>query len=496
VLATWTLTIAGVTRPLSAWGVTSARLTFRSLDVDELTLELRGNVTAAAPAEYGQPVDLARDGVHHYQGTVTAVRAFGNARTEGWSVTVSNAWWQLARTLYQQTIAHYSDACQWIGSAKSTKVVLFTDDLTGAGISTGQQAQGVLTYALTLGIPIAPGAWPAFVYMPTETVKELTLADVLRRCLQVTPDAVTWCDYTGGVPILSAQQRDALPEVAIDLAADPRIVAEFAVRRCDELVPAGVRINYLSSVSCPVRVPAGCIDPTTAKLNETGATITSDNPVQLVKLAQDSAGLPDSVGGLIGTVDLAPAADDAGSEPAPMGLAGQYYASLLNAPWQGTITLRERECSGLVRVGKVVNLQGGHSSWANMRALVQEVSESLLTGETVIAFGPPAHLRVGDWAAHVQFTRRQPWIHDGFKTTRHPGAPASPNCHAGKDAKAKDLLDKLKWNGVSAAAAIGGSAIEGALTGAGGSAGVMTKQEVELCDPPGQSRTFYTSSAP
>src|SRR6185437_4383462 len=97
-------------------------------------------------------------------------------------------------------IAAYNDACGTVTNLKSTKVVLFSDPVTGAPITTGQQIQNAITYAGTVGTP------PAFVDAFLDTARDLMLADVIRRALAMTPDAISWVDYASGVAVINFQQ--------------------------------------------------------------------------------------------------------------------------------------------------------------------------------------------------------------------------------------------------------------------------------------------------
>jgi len=81
-----------------------------------------------------------------------------------------------------------------------------------------------------------------------------------------------------------------------------------------------------------------------------------------------------------------------GGEPIPTGLAQSYYESLQTLQFEGVVTLTEGEASGVVKMGQVVNFTNGISAWSTMNALVQQVSEEIDLGTTVVHFGPAKHL--------------------------------------------------------------------------------------------------------
>jgi hypothetical protein len=481
----WTLSIGGVTTTLAGWGVREPRVTFRSLDVDEFTFTVAGNIYDPPPFAYGATVQLNRDDTPWFIGTITRLAAIGDVRNELWQVVASNAWWQLGRTMFQQEMASYTPECVWLPNLKTTKVTLFQHALLGTSITTGQQIRDVLTYGASVGIPITTGTVPEFITLPFETTRDLTLADVIRRCLQPTPDAVSWCDYSTGVCVFNAQVRSLVSSVELDLESPVVVSLELEERR--DLVPSGVRFNYLGVKECPLRVPPGCVDPATGEMNEGSSAATSARTGTVVTIKQDFAGTPDFPGGLIGTVDLAQLGENT-SETAPIGLAGEYFASLLTPPWQGRVVTVERECTGALRPGKKLNIANGAAAWTSMDALIQEVTENLYAGETAATMGPPNHLGPQDFVSLIEFTRRRPLSRNAFAKTRHPGDEENPNCAAGKDPEAEKLEDELDGTG-----ALDADKLADALTGANGP---FREEEVETCDPPGGITTLIGRRPP
>jgi hypothetical protein len=83
-------------------------------------------------------------------------------------------------------------------------------------------------------------------------------------------------------------------------------------------------------------------------------------------------------------------------EAIPSGLAASVLAAIDTLPWDGRFELVEQECTGLARVGKVVNLTGSLTAWATMAALVQRVKFMLDAGRTEITVGPPRQIGPDD----------------------------------------------------------------------------------------------------
>ncbi len=341
--------------------------------------------------------------------------------------------------MYQQPLAATGADCV-VATKMTTKVVLFQNENTTTPVTTGVQVTNALTYARSVGVDIAIGTTLAGITVAFEQGQDLTVADVIRRCLQWTPDAVGWFDYSTASPTFNAQVRASLTGSTVSLDSEPAVVEKFDIQSRNDLVPSGVRFNYLGTKVCP-QTPAvpGCAAP-----------VAGGGDHQVTVVTVDEVGTPDAPGGLIGTVQLAQISATA-SEPAPAGLAALYWASLKPVGWGGTITTREFQCSGAVRVGRVLNVLGGLSDWTSMNALVQEVEEIISTGETIIRIGPPSHLAPQDFVTLIQMTRRRALVVNGFATTRAPGTPETPNCDASLDPDALKTLNAIAGNAFSAA---------------------------------------------
>ncbi|MDD2237908.1 MAG: hypothetical protein PHG65_11950, partial [Kiritimatiellae bacterium] len=90
----------------------------------------------------------------------------------------------------------------------------------------------------------------------------------------------------------------------------------------------------------------------------------------------------------------------------PTGLAQKLYESNSEMHYQGSVSIVEQECTGVYTVGKVLNITGGLSAWASMRALIQSVIFDLDSGRTTVNFGPPSHLGFSDLVELLKVTRR------------------------------------------------------------------------------------------
>ena len=373
----WTLEYAGDRRPLSAWGIRSPQLTFRSLDVDEFTFFIpRTDVLAAAIFPYGADLILRRDEVGWFRGKVMRPAASGNSRTEGDQYVVTNAWGSLARLVYQQ---------QWCiaGSLEYTPRITLGQNVWGQKISIGRQISEIITYALTKGVSLAAGSLPEFTECWLEESRDLTCAGAIRNVLRLLPNAVGWCDYSAaGTPVLNIQENTALSAVELDATAGESLADFSNLGPRNDLVPPGVTFIYTGTNR---HAESGGGD---------GRTYTT--------ITRDSAGTADVEGSIVALVELNE------GETAPTAAALAYWTALQVVQWQGSVRMKEQECTGLLRPGKVLNIANGRTAWASMRAVIQSVTENLYSGETTADLGPPEHLAPQDFIEQQQVARRRP----------------------------------------------------------------------------------------
>lgn len=406
----WKLEYDGQMRPLRAWGIERPVLTFGNQVADELTFDVAG-ITAndTPPFPYGATLVVWRDAVRWFTGTVRKLPFSGSARGERQSYTVVGPWSFLERIIYQQprwVLADPSEPDVGFGNdaTPTSKLVLF-QSTSGGKRNAGQQAQDVVDFAITKGAPIARGSFGITTDAPWERGFDLTCAEVVRRCLRWTRDAVAYWDYSAATPVLQIQRRADLAAITLDLD-DANLVVEVSPGPCHELKPRGVLIRYLRT-----------------------AIAVNGNQYQYID--EQTAGAAD--GGLdCVTVTLELAGAGPGAEPRPVNLASDFFSSVSTLQWEGQVVVKEAECSGIARPGNVLNLDNGNSDWATMNALIQSVTEDLETGETTIAFGPAEQLGPQDFLDLVRFRRdpggtagNDPWArNDG--TPDHP-SPPRPN---------------------------------------------------------------------
>ena len=377
-MATWKLSINGAAAvTIGSLGLSRPVITRRNLDTSELTLTAPlSNLNAAAVLAYGNSVALYRDAVVWFRGTVTAVPQVGSSPELRRTYVVSDAWWKLGRIVYQQPyVLKKADFSAFTGSL-STRVIL-GQDAWGRKLTVNQQIANISAYALHH----ASGAYvlstlSAMPTPPLAEARDITCAEAIRRMVALVPDCVGSFDYSSNPPVFHLRRRTSLGTVSIDLDNEQVKEVGSLVAR-EDFKPRGVIFTFLTTEQ----------DPADGR--------------QYVRETRQTAGITTGEGVITATIQLA------AGEEVPTGLATEYYNALNFTPWQGSITLKERECSRLVELGDRLNLLNGATAWASMGAVVQSTTEVLQAGETTIELGPPDHLAPQDFVELMSLWRKR-----------------------------------------------------------------------------------------
>lgn len=390
----WKISVAGgVPVTLESLGISGAVLQRRSLDKGTLSFILKvSDITAAIPFAYATEVTLYLNDVLYYTGRVRPAPAANfNRQESSWLINVEDAWWELERTVYRQpAVVKKADFTGLRGYLTSR--IAFAQDAWGRSITQAEQMADALSHAngqnpnrITTGtLANLTARWNR------EETREITVLEVLRRAANLAPSAHAKSTYTpaGNLEIAFAARAD-LPLVTLDLA-DADLIADVSLLRSrDDLVPPGVVFDF-------------------------EGTVLDDDQVEQKQLTRQSAGTPGAAGTIYSTIKLGPC------DTVPAGAATAYYNALSTVMWEGTITLKERECSGLVAPGNRIRLLNGVAAWATMDAVVQEVIENIQTGETIIQLAPAEVLGLDDFLGQLSRFRNRP-APTGACDTMHNG---------------------------------------------------------------------------
>lgn len=390
---------------LEAWGIRSIMRDLQSLAVSELRFTIPvADVLAAAPFAFGDIVRLFRDGVCWFVGTVSLVSSTGAPDGESFGVTVSDAWWNFERRIYQQlTVTKQGNPPTILSAIRSSRVVLGKDPW-GVSIPTDAVLLDIISQSGLGSSPFVPSLIQGY-YVEA---RDISLAEAIRRMLAITPDCVGWFDYSSGDPVFYIRRRANLTPVAIDLNETQKRLESFSLTPRSDLLMRGVVINYI-----------------TTKRDDAGA--------DWLQYTIDSAGAITGDAVIFTHIELAAQGTER-PEPIPLGLAANYFSCYNVLQWEGSLVFHEADCSGPCPLGSIVNLANGQAAWASMNAVVAGVSENLINGTTEVALGPPPGLALGDFIDLMRNFRNRPPGSD-FPAKQDNGTEGVPIANGGLGAK-------------------------------------------------------------
>ncbi len=382
----WTLSAGGGTAyTLEQWKIDRLTRTRRSLAISEVVFSMAyagtTGIYATLPFSNGVAIVIYRDAgagpVVWFLGTITSAKAYGSRGGERFHFTVSDAWWNLERIIYQQKFTYKSGTPPATLSMGFTGKVVLGKDEWGNIITQTAQITKICNFAGVFASISIPSTLPVGYYLEA---KDISCAEAIRRMLGITPDCVGWVSYATGSPILNIQRRAFLTPAVLALASTNQVeVIELEPR--NDLLVAGVQFIYLT----------------------TGFDISGNVWMQRTV---DGIGFAAGQGVIVATIELS-AQSTINPEPIPTGLAAHYYSSRSVLQWQGTVSVKEQECSDPAPLGCGLYVTGGNGSWAAMNAMIQSVKEDIFAGTTEVEVGPAGHLGETDFLSLMQFFQKK-----------------------------------------------------------------------------------------
>lgn len=411
----WKLEYDGEIRPLAQWGLVNAKLDLVNQQLDTLTITVARRDDADPEFEFEKKVVLWRDDVRWFHGWITRLPFAERADGMRQEYVASGPWYWLDKTIYQQPRWVLADpnapAIGW-SRLPNTRLVLFRSS-SGSRSNSGAQAEATVDYAIAKATAynggtatFSRGSYSDVVAeAPWERGRDLSCAEVFRRCMRWTRDAVAYWDHSGEIPQLNVKRRANLTPAELDIEDADRI-AEYSLTPRPDLQPRGVSITF---------------EVAQMEVNGEG----EQTGAQWTKLVEQTAGTAD--GGprcISATLPLSGAGD--GAEPIPTDLAQDYFDSISALQWEGSVRLLEAYPTGVMLVGNVLNLLGGRTAWETMAAVVQRVSIDIVTGETVVDFGPAEQLGPQDFLDQVRFQRSESAGNDARRRFEGRPEPQEP----------------------------------------------------------------------
>lgn len=209
---------------------------FRTGAAGEVTFRRVAAFDAAPLYSFGDTVSIVRDGTQFFRGKVASRPVYGRAASEGQVVRIVDAWQDLEDTIYQEPWA------VGVGSVDFPIAILGIDDL-GDAITTGEQVEAAINYAITAGVDLQLGGVPAGLPLWPAEVRNISVAEVLRISMRLHPDWVPWIDHATTPPTFHVTPRADMTEKTVSVAGAGD-VDSFEIERRDDLKPDAVIITY------------------------------------------------------------------------------------------------------------------------------------------------------------------------------------------------------------------------------------------------------------
>lgn len=264
-----TIEYDGTEQSLEAWGITldSVVQNETNLRSGTLTFIIAGVTLASAPVFAFEGKIILRvnrtgsgtswtGGTVHFIGYRLAFNISVQPVSEGVRYDFANAWYFCETTLYQQPRASRANSSATLDYPLTTALTLFWD-LDGSYaaqiLDNGEQIAAALQFILDYppdadATPFILGTIDPAVEVPSFACAELTVAAVVEKCLQLSPDCTVFFDYTttsGGSPrpTLHVRARANLTPVslAIKNGTDHK---SLQITPREDLVPRAVLIYF------------------------------------------------------------------------------------------------------------------------------------------------------------------------------------------------------------------------------------------------------------
>jgi len=219
----WTLMDAnGVEKPVADWGLRDLRRDRINQASDVVTFIADGRASDADPLfDYGSTVRLFRNGMSWFYGRLVQVPGRASAKAEEQFYRLAGPWWYLENLVFQQAWETTNGIDVALIPTNKSRLVLGQKN-DGTKLPTGAAIREVLAYAMARGTPLTVGEITPDAIAPYEEALDLSCAEVIRRFLRWTPDAVVAFDYTTiPYPTLSIFRRPDAPVISLPAYGAP-----------------------------------------------------------------------------------------------------------------------------------------------------------------------------------------------------------------------------------------------------------------------------------
>ena len=253
-MADWTITYAGIEKPLANWGINTAPTRTRAnMAADVCTISVPGPMDATPLFAYGAAGIVRRDrvlsggsysgGSIWFSGRFNNPRSVGSGREERVNYQLKGPWFDLERCVFQAQWSITADGTTYTDTPCSD--VFLGRNVYGAWRNAGQQCADIIAWAVSCGANLQAGTIdPTLVLWPYE-IRDVMCAEAINQTLRLVPDAVCYFDYTTSPPTLNIRQLANLTNVAVPPSGSFTKAVDLTPR--NDLVVPSVAIHYKST---------------------------------------------------------------------------------------------------------------------------------------------------------------------------------------------------------------------------------------------------------
>lgn len=238
-MSVWTIEGKGT---FAALHLANLRRTLISQAPDTVSFDAPGTAFDADPLfEYGETVEIKKDGVGWFLGRVNNVPRQGTVQAERVQYDLVGPWWHLTKLVYQQLWKLWDDEEEGVAYQRKSRVII-GQSAAGSRITSGAQITEVLEFAIEKGVPLLIGTIDPAVQVPWSEERDLSCADAIVRLLQFSPECACWFDYATDPPTFHCRSRANMSPVAVAAVGGPASTVSVAPRY--DLRILGVTIRY------------------------------------------------------------------------------------------------------------------------------------------------------------------------------------------------------------------------------------------------------------
>jgi hypothetical protein len=243
----FTLQIAnGAPQLFSTSGLSRLKRQIRSQRAGSFSFTADGaSCDGNALANEGTLCTVYTDGAPFFSGRLHQIPRKGSGAGEKIDYQLLDAWQDFERIVYQQqwnVLVVLSEGGAPTLAAEYRSECILGMDLSGDALNSGQVITQIVNWAIGVGANCQLGTIGVSAPVPFDEIKDLPCSECIKKMLRLTPDAVTWLDYSTTPPTFNITRRGACEAVNIPFVGS---VESVNIRALPDLLAPSVVIRYL-----------------------------------------------------------------------------------------------------------------------------------------------------------------------------------------------------------------------------------------------------------